>query len=168
MIPSSVAVMKAMDQVLIEAVKRGNTAEVRVLLQQGASVNAADQCGRTPLHWAAIEAKSEEIIELLIGAGANLDATDNQQNTPLHYAVACDTVIAEILCHNGASLDSRNAEGKSPIEIAAEEGECYFGGWLSKERKRQHRSSLWLWLSGVAQRLFTSPSRWPLRGRNVD
>ncbi len=46
---------------------------VRLLIEAGANVNAADYLGQTPLEWAAKYA-SPEIVEMLIKAGANVNA----------------------------------------------------------------------------------------------
>ena len=55
----------------------------RILLRSGADVSAADESGRTALHWAG----RVEVCELLIQHGADLEATDSEGRTPVAYAL---------------------------------------------------------------------------------
>ncbi len=66
---------------------------VKFLLDLGASVDAADGTGRTPLHGAAYIGYTE-LVQLLVDAGARLDAKDKGGSTdsdepliPLDYAI---------------------------------------------------------------------------------
>lgn len=60
---------------------------VRLLLQRGAQVGAADRAGRTPLHEAAWNAPSR-VAELLLRRGAPANACCLAGLTPLHWAAA--------------------------------------------------------------------------------
>lgn len=60
------------------------------LLDAGADVNAHDEVGSTPLHFAA-KGESEEVIRLLIDSGADVNATNNRGETPLNNAVGNTT-----------------------------------------------------------------------------
>jgi ankyrin repeat protein len=69
-----------------DAAMRRDRAQVRVLLAQGADVNAAQGDGMSALHWAAHHG-DVELADLLIRAGARLEAvTRNGAYTPLHLA----------------------------------------------------------------------------------
>ncbi|MFC2173745.1 hypothetical protein ACFLU6_14130 [Acidobacteriota bacterium] len=48
---------KRRDLKLIGAAKAGRLGEIEKFLEEGAKVNAEDQQGRTPLHWAAFKRK---------------------------------------------------------------------------------------------------------------
>ena len=76
----------AADSPRLDATKRGDVAEVRSLLAEGADPNVAQGDGLTALHLAAQEGDLE-IAELLIGAGAMVDAqTRIGGYTALHLA----------------------------------------------------------------------------------
>jgi len=69
-----------------DAAMRGDTAQVRMLLKQGADANAAQGDGMTALHWAAARGDGSTVTMLLY-AGAWADAsTRNGNYTPLHLA----------------------------------------------------------------------------------
>ena len=59
---------------------------VRLLLERGADVNAANDAGQTPLHIAAAQ-RGEEFIRVLVARGARLDVKDAQGHTPLDVAL---------------------------------------------------------------------------------
>ena len=67
---------------------RGNTRAVLLLLEYGASVNAADHEGATALHWAA-HAGAVQTVAALLTAGADVNRRDARfHGTPLSWAVA--------------------------------------------------------------------------------
>lgn len=77
--------MAAGDTSLSDAVKAGDIAGVRALLDQGADVNAKNEYSDTPLRIVAFYGW-KEVAELLIDEGADVDAKDNNGETPLSIA----------------------------------------------------------------------------------
>ena len=67
----------------IMACQNGHEAIVSLLLEKGADVNAKNNDGWTPLHWAS-ENGHEAIVSLLLEKGADVNAKDNDGETPLH------------------------------------------------------------------------------------
>ena len=63
-----------------------NVEVVRVLLKNGAQVNAVEQRGWTPLHFAARSAPIE-VIEMLLAAGADPNLARQGGVTPLHECI---------------------------------------------------------------------------------
>jgi ankyrin repeat protein len=76
-------------------------------------VNAKDDRGRTPLHWAAYDGRNE-IAELLITAGADVNANSDDDGTPLDRAVSeGHKEISDLLRkHGGKTGEELKAEGK--------------------------------------------------------
>lgn len=73
---------------------------VRILVEAGADVNAANRLGYTPLHNAAM-INNSEIAKYLIEHGANIEARAMEGNTPLVVAYASPEV-AFLLIEQGA------------------------------------------------------------------
>jgi ankyrin repeat protein len=89
-----------------------------VLLRQGASVDARDREGITPLMW-AVNRGNLPLIQFLIDAGADVNARDRQQgskNTVVMYAQRLDVV--ELLLRRGADPAVRNGSGETAWEYA--------------------------------------------------
>jgi ankyrin repeat protein len=57
-----------------------------LLLANKAEVNARDNNGATPLHYAAI-GSHKDVVELLLANKAAVNARDKDGRTPLNYAV---------------------------------------------------------------------------------
>ena len=75
---------KAPDISLLKAAIDGNIETVKLLIANGADVNARDKDGETPLHEAS-SGGYKEIIELLIAKGADVNARNEDGKTPLAY-----------------------------------------------------------------------------------
>lgn len=66
---------------LSDAVFRGNSAMVRLLVERKARVNAKNRDGNTPMHVAAFLGR-EEIVKFLLGKGASLETRNQRGETP--------------------------------------------------------------------------------------
>ncbi len=77
----------------------GDIEAVKEFLAAATNVNAMDDVGQTPLHFAA----DKEIAELLIAKGADVNAKDQDDETPLDWAIHSKlTEIADLLRKHGA------------------------------------------------------------------
>ena len=87
--PKRVSFDPQLSQELIEELNKEDWADVDItkvqdLIERGADVNAKDNGGYTPLHWASYN-DSIAIAKLLLDAGADLEAKDKWGRTPLDF-----------------------------------------------------------------------------------
>lgn len=90
------------------------------LMAKGQEVDGPDSNGQTPLMLAAQKIIGPEPTNFLIKCNASASAVDKvNRNTPLHCAVLAGNVdAAHILLEAGASIDSENANGHTPLDLA--------------------------------------------------
>jgi ankyrin repeat protein len=103
------------------AARAGSLACIRVLLDNGARVDAANKAKRTPVQLAAEEDRGEA-IRLLAAHGANLSTQDTKGRTPLHRAAYQGKLAAiNALLASSADPTVRNKTGKTAFEVARKE-----------------------------------------------
>jgi ankyrin repeat protein len=101
----------------------GDTASVRRLIDEGASVDARDDEGMTPLLYAAREGHMQ-VAALLIAEGADLTATEPRDDrTPLHLSAYLGSrgVVKELVA-SGAEVDAVDRIGLTPLYLAVHSG----------------------------------------------
>jgi len=111
-----------LDKALSEASVAADVGKVRTLIKKGARVNAMDDSGRQPLHYATYYGRID-VMKLLIAGGAKIDAGSDQNNQPLHWAaLQGHGEAAELLLARGAKVDAVNVENWRPLHHAAHTG----------------------------------------------
>ena len=69
----------------------------------------------------ATKANDTEAVKCLIDAGADVDAVDPAGQTAFYWASSKGHLeVAKVLEANGANMETKNKDGKSPIIISAE------------------------------------------------
>nr|XP_033785457.1 ankyrin repeat domain-containing protein 54 isoform X1 [Geotrypetes seraphini] len=103
---------------LREAANANDLETVERLLEGGADPCAADDKGRTALHFASCNG-NDRIVYLLLRHGADPNQRDGLGNTPLHLA-ACTNHIPVIttLLQGGARVDALDRAGRTPLHLA--------------------------------------------------
>ena len=107
----------------------GQAEVVEYLVGVGADVNALDNDGMTPLHW-AVRFSSEPAgrlltVKTLIERGAEVNIRESNGSLPLHSALDNDTElleILEILIPLTKELTMLDNMGDSPLHIASSRG----------------------------------------------
>jgi ankyrin repeat protein len=107
------------DTALKLASRNGNLCGMTLLLKWGADVNMKDRGGNTPLHFSVISGYPET-IQLLLDCGADIRAKNKSGVSVLHCAsVAVSTSIATLIC-NGANLEERDQDMRTPFLSAVD------------------------------------------------
>ena len=110
------------DELLISVARRGDVANVKRLLGEGASVTMRDGRGVTAL-LAATHGNHVEVARLLIAAGADVNAKDNIEDSPFLYAGAEGrNEILKLTLAAAADLKSVNRYGGTALIPAAHHG----------------------------------------------
>jgi len=118
---------------LMRAARNGDAAAMRVLLAAGADPTLAQPNGTTVLMLGSgvgrglgvfakdygTEADLLEGVKLLLAQKVNVNASTNNGMTALHYAAQAglDTVVAA-LAGAGATLDAKEKNGRTPVDVA--------------------------------------------------
>lgn len=98
------------------AALRGDEAALAAMIQAGADVNATNDAGATPLHYAV---GNERVVGLLLQAGANPNASSAAHVSPLHSAASRPDAYASVkrLLDAGALVDAVIAPD-DPFDVA--------------------------------------------------
>lgn len=139
------------DVPLVDALRDGDRAMVRSLLQQQVDVNTPTADGATALHWAA-HLDDLETVQLLIGAGADTSVANRYGVTPLLLACANgNAAIIEVLLKAKADPNTVSPEGESALMMAARTGKVaavrllidHHADVNAKENWREQTALMW-------------------------
>ena len=100
------------------ASKTENLYLIRLLIQKGEDVNAKNEYGDTPLHWAMTRGGNYKVARLLIENDADLANNTDDKRTPLHTYFN-DTVEKILLCDDWTEETFPNAEEMSIVHYSA-------------------------------------------------
>ncbi|XP_061567117.1 ankyrin repeat domain-containing protein 54 [Cololabis saira] len=103
---------------LREAANSNDTDTVRKLLEDDIDPCAADDKGRTALHFSSCNG-NDGIVQLLLSYGADPNQRDSLGNTPLHLAACTNHVpVITTLLRGGARVDALDRAGRTPLHLA--------------------------------------------------
>ncbi|XP_054858643.1 cyclin-dependent kinase 4 inhibitor D isoform X2 [Eublepharis macularius] len=95
----------------------GNTFVAQELLKQGASPNIQDESGTAPAHDAA-RTGFLDTLRILAEHGADVNIPDASGSLPLHIAIREGHTDVVRFLALGSNLHHRDAEGRTPLELA--------------------------------------------------
>jgi ankyrin repeat protein len=137
------AALAAAENPLIDAIKSGDRAVVRTLLERRADANAAEPDGTTALHY-AIRRDDIETVDLLIRAGANVKTTNRYGIAPLHVAATLGSAsIVEKLLAAGADPQTATPDGETALMAAARNGDAASVKVLVARGANVHAAESW-------------------------
>ncbi|KAK6447234.1 hypothetical protein FP744_10003484 [Trichoderma asperellum] len=108
---------------LMVAAYFGHHVLVKLLLQQGADIEAKDDQGQTSLLWASINGHVA-VVNMLLDNGADVQVKDvYRSRTPLWCALAAHSIdVFKILLDKGVDVEEKDKYGWTPLLWAASEG----------------------------------------------
>ena len=91
---------------------------IKYLIAAGATIDATDEYGDTPLHKAVVK-QEIDLVNHIIKAGAIVDIKNKGENTPLIIAINKNNLdIVTALIDNKADVNKKDKHGKTPLDIA--------------------------------------------------
>lgn len=107
---------------LLRAAEKGRTDKVQTLLSEGATVNAKEEGGATPLMLAAFRGHTDT-VQALLNAGADVNVRERNNATALMLAASGGyTDVVRALLAGGADVNAKNNAGWTTLMIAAKGG----------------------------------------------
>lgn len=97
------------------AAELGRPVITRMLVDNGAELEALDRQGRTPLYGALMAGRTQ-VAELLISRGAGLDPDLLLRETVVNGVG--DRDVLDLLLRHGADINRLGADGNSPLTLA--------------------------------------------------
>ena len=100
----------------------GDIETIKLLLDNGADVNAKNRLDGTPLHWAV---RSDEKTRLLLKHGAEINSKTQDGSTPLYLASRRrdSHSVLRLLLDKGADPNIATMNGRTPLMAAARDGD---------------------------------------------
>ncbi|KAG5852692.1 hypothetical protein ANANG_G00065280 [Anguilla anguilla] len=101
-----------------QAAKKGHWECVEILSANGVDIDLEILQQGTPLYVACVSQRADS-VEHLLQLGADVHS-GKAQESPLHAAAQRPSVrVVELLLEYGANVQSKNSEGRKPVELAA-------------------------------------------------
>lgn len=120
---------------ILQAAKKDSFNCVRLLVESGADCHFKDWEGRGLLHCCAMNTRMtilEYRLESKIGPGSNTQS--NIGHAILHDAVSQNSeAVVRLLLELGARIDIRNAQGKTPLQLAGKKNANNVSNQLRKD-----------------------------------
>lgn len=107
-------------QDLIDSIKNKDLAQAETLLKNGENVNAANEQGNTPLHY-AVATNNADMARLLLAYGADMNAENTKGWSPLKIAQTKDVAeVTEVLMEklNAPAADEIKAVKETAQKVA--------------------------------------------------
>ena len=113
----------------------------KILIDNGANVDAKDNDDWTPLHIAVN--KTTDIVKVLLENGAQIDTKNKDGDTPLHIASYNGQLeIVKLLIQHSAQVDARCKQNQTPFDLADEKEHFEIAKYLLEKKKELQSNNL--------------------------
>jgi ankyrin repeat protein len=102
---------------LHKAVDKGYREPVKLLIDDGADVNAKNKRGITPI-FSTVTHNDVELFLYLVERGADLNISTRNKTTLLHEAAFHSPAILEYLINKGVDVNAKDVHGSTPLHNA--------------------------------------------------
>ena len=127
---------------LIYTSARGNTEQVRELLDAGADIDIQDKFGRTALMLSAAYGRADT-VKLLLDAGADIDIQEEFGRTALVLAAMWGhTGVMELLIQAGADVDIRDSDSRTAFDMLKEDHPQEYDQWIRDNAVKHRKANL--------------------------
>ena len=127
---------------LIYTSARGNTEQVRELLDAGADIDIQDKFGRTALMLSAAYGRADT-VKLLLDAGADIDIQEEFGRTALVLAAMWGhTGVMELLIQAGADVDIRDSDSRTAFDMLKEDHPEQYDQWIRDTAVKHRKANL--------------------------
>jgi ankyrin repeat protein len=120
----------------MRAARNGDAAAMRLLLQHGANPALTQKNHVTALMLAAglgrglgtfadefsTESQQFEAVKVLLNQHVDINGANDAGQTALHFAALSMDSVVELLVMNGAALDARDKQNRTPLDMASGKG----------------------------------------------
>jgi len=116
---------------------------VELLLDGGAEINSLDRWGGTPLH-DALRERHPAVASVLYQRGGHLGITPLELGVKLNLlAMSGKVEMLSDFVANGADVNSKDYDGRSPLHVATAEGNKAVVEYLVKQGARADVADRW-------------------------
>jgi ankyrin repeat protein len=135
---------------LMRAARNGDAAGMRVLLEHGADPSLTQKNHITALMLAAglgrglgtfadeyaSEKEQYVAVKVLLARHVDVNAANDAGQTALHFAALSMDSVVELLVMNGANLEAKDRQGRTPLDMASGKGGAGRAGAAAVPRPR--------------------------------
>jgi len=138
---------------LMAAIYRLDVNFAQRMVSLNANVNAQDNKGDTPLHYACMSGAPQAFVNMLLAHGAQPNIANSEGDTPLMFVVNINnpterSSVAELLIKAGSKIDAANSRGETVLSNAIRFHDTSLVTTLRDLDKSAKESPLW---SGALQ-----------------